>query len=134
MTLNLQVLTSNGIIWSSEAQEVILSTNSGQIGILPNHSPLLTGLDIGVMKARIDNKWIAMALLGGFAQIDNNKVIILVNDAEKATDINLDEAQSTFIIAKVKLSKATSRKQQIEATLAVKRAKARLEAAQVISA
>ena len=69
MTLHLQVLTSNGVIWNSEAQEVILSTNSGQIGILPNHAPLLTGLDIGVLKARIDNKLTALAVLGGFAHL-----------------------------------------------------------------
>jgi F-type H+-transporting ATPase subunit epsilon len=132
MTLHLQVLTSNGVIWNSEAQEVILSTNSGQIGILPNHAPLLTGLDIGVLKARIDNKLTALAVLGGFAQIDNNRVTVLVNDAEKASDIDLEEAQSTFTIAKVKLDQAQTRKTKIEATLGLKRAKARLEAVQAI--
>jgi F-type H+-transporting ATPase subunit epsilon len=43
MTLNLRVMAPNRIVWNSEAQEIILSTNSGQIGILPNHAPLLTG-------------------------------------------------------------------------------------------
>ena len=133
MTLYLEVLTSNGVMLRAETQEVILSTNSGQIGILTNHSPLLTGLDIGVMKARIDGKWVAMAVLGGFAQIQNNKVIVLVNEAENASSIDLDEAQSSLIIAQVKLSQAVNLRQQIEATLAVKRAKARLEAAQAIS-
>ncbi|KAI7742221.1 LOW QUALITY PROTEIN: hypothetical protein M8C21_005812 [Ambrosia artemisiifolia] len=46
MTLNLCVLTPNRIIWDSEVKEIILSTNSGKIGILPNHAPIATAVDI----------------------------------------------------------------------------------------
>jgi F-type H+-transporting ATPase subunit epsilon len=128
MTFNLRVMAPNRTVWNSEAQEVILSTNSGQIGILPNHAPLLTALDIGVMKIRIDSKWTAMALMGGFAMIDNNQMTILVNEAEKASDINSEEAQDAFQAAQANLTEASGRKQVIEANLALKRAKARLEA------
>jgi len=128
MTFNLRVMAPNRTVWNSEAQEVILSTNSGQIGILPNHAPLLTALDIGVMKIRIDSKWTAMALMGGFAMIDNNQMTILVNEAEKANDINSEEAQNAFQAAQANLTEASGRKQVIEANLALKRAKARLEA------
>ena len=48
MTLNLSVLTPNRIIWASEVKEMILVTNSGQIGVLPNHAPIATGVDIGI--------------------------------------------------------------------------------------
>jgi F-type H+-transporting ATPase subunit epsilon len=128
MTFNLRVMAPNRTVWNSEAQEVILSTNSGQIGILTNHAPLLTALDIGVMKIRIDTQWTSMALMGGFAMIDNNQMTILVNEAEKATDINLQEAQQAFEKAQTFLTEASGRKQIIEANLALKRAKARLEA------
>jgi F-type H+-transporting ATPase subunit epsilon len=84
MTLNLRVMAPNRIVWNSEAQEIILSTNSGQIGILPNHAPLLTALDIGIMKIRTNSQWSTMALMGGFAMIENNQLTILVNEAEKA--------------------------------------------------
>jgi len=127
MTFNLRVMAPNRTVWNSEAQEVILSTNSGQIGILPNHAPLLTALDIGVMKIRIDSQWTAMALMGGFAMIDNNQMTILVNEAEKASDINSGEAQEAFQAAQLSLTEASGRKQVIEANLALKRAKARLE-------
>lgn len=131
MTFNLRVMAPNRTVWNSEAQEVILSTNSGQIGILTNHAPLLTALDIGVMKIRIDTQWTSMALMGGFAMIDNNQMTILVNEAEKATDINLQEAQQAFEKAQTFLTEASGRKQIIEANLALKRAKARLEAVSV---
>lgn len=121
-------MAPNRIVWNSEAQEIILSTNSGQIGILPNHAPLLTALDIGVMKVRISSDWCTMALMGGFAMIENNQLTILVNEAEKGSDINLEEAQRTFDLAQENLNQATGKKQTIEANLTFQRAKARLEA------
>jgi F-type H+-transporting ATPase subunit epsilon len=134
MTFNLRVMAPNRTVWNSEAQEVILSTNSGQIGILTNHAPLLTALDIGVIKIRIDTKWTAMALMGGFAMIDNNQMTILVNEAEKAIDIDLEEAKQAFQAAQSSLTEANGRKQVIEANLALKRAKARLEAVSATTA
>jgi len=132
MTLNLRVMAPNRIVWNSEVQEIISSTNSGRIGILPNHAPLLTALDIGIIKIRLSEKWFTMALMGGFAMIDNNQMTILVNEAEKANEINLQEAQEAFQMARTKLSQAEGRKQVIEANLTLKRAKARLEAIEAI--
>ena len=133
MTLNLRVMAPNRIVWNSEVQEIILSTNSGRIGILPNHAPLLTALDIGIIKIRLNEKWSTMALMGGFAMIDNNQMTILVNEAEKVNEINLQEAQEAFQIAQIKLSQAEGRKQVIEANLTLKRTKARLEAIEATS-
>nr|YP_009690662.1 ATP synthase CF1 epsilon subunit [Lomariopsis japurensis]QEG57442.1 ATP synthase CF1 epsilon subunit [Lomariopsis japurensis] len=131
MTLNLRVMAPNRIVWNSEVWEIVLSTNSGQIGILPNHAPLLTALDMGVSKIRHDGQWSAMALMGGFAMIDNNQVTILVNEAERAAEIDPDEAQKNFQMAQADSVKAEGKKKVIEANLAFKRAKARLEASNV---
>ena len=125
-------MAPNRIVWNSEVQEIILSTNSGRIGILPNHAPLLTALDIVIIKIRLNEIWSTMALMGGFAMIDNNQMTILVNEAEKANEINLQEAQDAFQMAQSKLSQAEGRKQVIEANLTLKRAKARLEAIKAI--
>nr|YP_010228218.1 AtpE [Atrichum angustatum]QZJ47294.1 AtpE [Atrichum angustatum] len=133
MTLNLRVMAPNRIVWNSEVQEVILSTNSGRIGILPNHAPLLTALDIGIIKIRLNGQWSIMALMGGFAMIDNNQMTILVNEVEKANEINFQKAQEIFQIAQDKLAQAEGKKQIIEANLTLKRAKARLEAIETIS-
>nr|YP_009694161.1 ATP synthase CF1 epsilon subunit [Christensenia aesculifolia]QEI60336.1 ATP synthase CF1 epsilon subunit [Christensenia aesculifolia] len=128
MILNLRVMAPNRIVWNSEVQEIILSTNSGQIGILPNHAPLLTALDIGVIRIRRDGQWSTMALMGGFAMIENNQMTILVNEAETATEIDFEEAQENFKKAQTNLAQAEGKKRTIEANLAFKRAKARLEA------
>jgi F0F1-type ATP synthase epsilon subunit len=56
-----------------------------------------------------------MALMGGFARINNKEITILVNDAEKSSDIDSQEAQQTLEIAKASLRKAESKRQRIEA-------------------
>lgn len=89
MTLNLCVLTPNRIVWDSEVKEIILSTNSGQIGVLPNYAPIATAVDIGILRIRLlKDQWLTMALMGGFARINNNEITVLVNDAEKGSDID----------------------------------------------
>nr|QHB78607.1 ATP synthase CF1 epsilon subunit [Diplazium kawakamii]QHB78786.1 ATP synthase CF1 epsilon subunit [Diplazium muricatum] len=128
MVLNLRVMAPNRIVWNSEVWEIVSSTNSGQVGILPNHAPLLTALDMGVSKIRHDGQWSSMALMGGFAMIDDNQVTILVNEAERATEIDPDEARRTFKMAQADSAKAEGKKRVIEANSALKRAKARLEA------
>ncbi|KAI7979975.1 hypothetical protein LOK49_Contig214G00008 [Camellia lanceoleosa] len=87
-------------------KEIILSTNSGQIGVLPNHAPIATAVDIGILRIRLNDQWLTMALMGGFARIGNNEITVLVNDAEKSSDIDPQEAQQTLEIAEANLKKA----------------------------
>nr|YP_010707892.1 ATP synthase CF1 epsilon subunit [Helicanthes elasticus]WCQ87256.1 ATP synthase CF1 epsilon subunit [Helicanthes elasticus] len=133
MTLNLCVLTPNRIVWDSEVKEIILSTNSGQIGLLPNHAPIATAVDIGILRMRFNDKWLTMALMGGFARIGNNEITILVNDAEKSIDIDPQEARQTLEIAEANLRKAKGKRKRIEAGLALRRARTRVEAINLIS-
>ncbi|KAK9662080.1 hypothetical protein RND81_O059700, partial [Saponaria officinalis] len=108
------------IVWNSEVKEIILSTNSGQIGVLPNHTPIATAVDIGILRIRFNDQWLTMALMGGFARIGNNEITVLVNDAEKE-------------IAEANLKKAEGKRQIIEANLALRRAKTRVESINPIS-
>nr|YP_010292534.1 ATP synthase CF1 epsilon subunit [Cryptanthus acaulis]ULQ64550.1 ATP synthase CF1 epsilon subunit [Cryptanthus acaulis] len=133
MTLNLCVLTPNRIIWDSEVKEIILSTNSGKIGVLPNHAPIATAVDIGLLRIRLNDQWLTVALMGGFARIGNNEITILGNDAEMSTDIDPQEAQQALEIAEANLSRAEGKRQVIEANLALRRARTRVEAANAIS-
>ncbi|KAA3441760.1 ATP synthase, F1 beta subunit [Gossypium australe] len=116
-----------------EVKEIILSTNSGQIGVLPNHAPIATAVDIGILRIRLNDQWLTMALMGGFARIGNNEITILVNDAEKGSDIDPQEAQQALEIAEANLRKAEGKRQTIEANLALRRARTRVEAINAIS-
>nr|QBC71826.1 ATP synthase CF1 epsilon subunit [Drosera indica] len=132
MNLNLCVLTPNRIVLKSEVEEIILSTNSGQIGVLDNHIPLATAVDIGILKIRLNNQWLTMALMDGFARIGNNEITILVTEAERGSDIDPQEAQEMLEIAEANLKKAEGKRQTIEANLALRRAKTRVEATNLI--
>nr|YP_009569197.1 ATP synthase CF1 epsilon subunit [Calandrinia granulifera]QBC66979.1 ATP synthase CF1 epsilon subunit [Calandrinia granulifera] len=133
MTLNLCVLTPNRIVYNSEVKEIILPTNSGQIGVLPNHAPIAAAVDIGILRIRLNDEWLTMALMGGFARIGNNEITVLVNEAERGSDIDTQEAQQTLEKAEANLRKAQGKRQIIEANLALRRAKTRVEATNTIS-
>ncbi|KAJ7942693.1 ATP synthase subunit beta [Quillaja saponaria] len=114
-------------------KEIILSTNSGQIGILPNHVPIVTAADIGILRVRLKDQCLTMALMDGFSRIGNNEITVLGNDADKGSDIDPEEAQQTLEIAEANLSKAEGKRQIIEANLAFRRAKTRVKAINTIS-
>lgn len=131
MTLNVRVISPDKIIWDASAQEVILPSTTGQLGILSGHAPLLTALDVGVMRVRPDKEWVAIALLGGFAEVENNQVTILVNGAELGESIDKEAARKAYAEAEQNVNAAANgtRQQQIQAKQALKRARARLQAA-----
>ncbi|KAL4366597.1 hypothetical protein GQ457_05G028800 [Hibiscus cannabinus] len=70
------------------------------------HSPHLPRDGPGILRIRLNGKWLTMALMGGFARIGNNEITILVNDAEKGSDIDPQEAQQALEIAETNLRKA----------------------------
>ncbi len=131
MTLTVRVVAPDKTVWDSTAEEVILPSTTGQLGILSGHAPLLTALDIGVMRVRPGKEWVAIALMGGFAEIENDEVIILVNGAEKGESIDKDKAKAALSEAESRLNKVQNtenRQEKIQATQAFKRAKARFQA------
>ncbi|KAM3329922.1 hypothetical protein ACQJBY_026760 [Aegilops geniculata] len=110
-------------------KEIILSTNSGQIGVLPNHAPINTAVDMGPLRIRLLNdQWLTAVLWSGFARIVNNEIIILGNDAELGSDIDPEEAQKALEIAEANLSKAEGTKDLVEAKLTLRQARIRIEA------
>jgi ATP synthase F1 epsilon subunit len=127
------IMTPDAILFSSkEVKEVVLPTTTGRMGILANHAPLVTGLDIGVMliSDSNDSNWTSVALLGGFALMKDNKVRIVVSEAKFGRDIDRQEAETVFLKAQEDLAKVEGKKEKIESTLALKRARARYEACQ----
>ncbi|ERN07828.1 hypothetical protein AMTR_s00012p00184530 [Amborella trichopoda] len=118
---------------AKEVKEIILSTNSSQTGVLLNHAPITTAVDIVILKIRLQEQWLTMALMSGFARIGNNETTILVNDAEKGSDIDPQEAHQTLEIAEANLSRAKGKRQTIEANLALRQARTRVEAINAIS-
>lgn len=133
MTLTVRVVSPDKTVWDATAEEVVLPSTTGQLGILSGHAPLLTALDTAVMRVRPSKNqdWVAIALMGGFAEVDNNEVTILVNGAERGDTIDLEAARTAYTQAQDRVNQATNaaRQDQIQATIALKRARARFQAA-----
>jgi F-type H+-transporting ATPase subunit epsilon len=129
MALSVKIVSPDRIVWDSQADEVILPSLTGQIGILTNHAPLLTGLGIGVMRVRSQGKFIPVAVLGGFAEVDENNVNILVNAAELGSSIDVKRAQEAKVRAEKVLAANPSKSEVLQAEQSLERANARLRAA-----
>jgi ATP synthase F1 epsilon subunit len=127
MNLQVNILTPDRIFWNESAEEIILPTNTGQMGVLTNHAPLMTALDIGVMLIRTKKEWISLALMGGFALVKQNQITVLVNEAESSNTIDPAEAEKSYEDAQAKWAEASSQKQKVEANFALKRARARYQ-------
>jgi F-type H+-transporting ATPase subunit epsilon len=127
MSLQISILTPERPFWNGEAEEIILPTETGEMGVLKNHAPIITGLDVGAMLIRTKDSWNSFAIMGGFAVVKKNQVTILANEAESSESINSDEAKTNFENAKNELEKAEGVKAKLEANFTFKRAKARYQ-------
>ena len=128
MALHISIIAPDRTVWDSNAEEVILPSSTGQLGILRGHAPLLTALDIGVMRVRTDKDWTPIVLMGGFAEVENDELTILVNGAEEGSSINKEEAQKELEEATIRFNEAESSKDRIEATQNLRKARARAQA------
>jgi len=132
MAISLKVLAPNKNVYQGEAEEVILPSTTGQLGILPGHISLVTAIDIGVLRLRMNSQWKSIALMGGFAEIESDEVIVLVNNAEIGSEINVKNAEQDLKEAKLAISKFSENEknpEKIKAFKEVSKAEARIQAA-----
>ena len=128
MVMNIRVLTPDRIICSTTADEVVLPCVTGQIGVLEGHASLITALDTGLLRIKLDQKWTPIILCGGLAEIDRNQVTVLVNDVEELISLELDQVRAELEKATKAVQEAETSKIRLEATIDLKKAAARLEA------
>ena len=125
------IVKPDRIFFKEDAEELLLPTNTGYIGILEEHAPLVTGLDNGVLAIRQGTTWRFLALLGGFGVIKEGRVNILCRDIEEASEINLEEAETLAATAKDGMTKSDSKKGYIENQLKFDRETACIAAAKM---
>ena len=128
MSLNVRVITPDRIVWDGAVDELILPSSTGQLGILTDHAPLLTALDIGVMRLKTAGEWISFVLMEGFAEVENNIITVLCNGAEEGKNIDLSSAQSELERLTTSVDEAETAKEKIDSSIALRKAKARVQA------
>ena len=127
MAITVRIITPSQIFLSEQAEELILPTSTGQIGVLTGHAALITALDIGPRVVRKKSGWTGIALIGGFAIVQENQVIILVSDAVDAASIEKSKAEKELEEVTNRINQVTSDKDKLEAIFAFKRARARYQ-------
>jgi len=128
MSLKIRVITPDRVVWNTSADEVVLPCTAGQLGILAKHATLITTLEIGVLRIKSGDTWKPIVVFGGFAEVDDDKVTILVNGVEEVTSNDLALAKSALEKASEQLDSAQTDKERIEASQNLKRVSARVNA------
>ena len=123
MSLNVRVISPDRVVWDAMVEELILPSSTGQLGILVDHAPLLTALDIGVMRLKTEGKWVSIVLLDGFAEVENNKVTILCNGAEEGSSIDAQAAQAELERVTLLVEQASTKKEKIDTSIELRKSK-----------
>jgi F-type H+-transporting ATPase subunit epsilon len=93
-TINLTITTPERIVFQDQVDEVVLPTPQGEIGILPNHLPLISLMSAGEIRVKKGEEMTPLAVSSGFIEVRNNQVTILADTAEKAEEIDEQRAQA----------------------------------------
>jgi len=92
-TLSLEIATPMRLVVADMVDEVIAPGSEGYFGVLRGHAPFLTTLGVGELTYRKGRDEYHLALAGGFAEVRNDKVIILADSAEKPEEIDRERAE-----------------------------------------
>ena len=95
-TFTLTIVTAERQVFSEEVDALVAPGIDGQLGILPNHAPLMTQLQPGEMTVRSGNDETVLAVTGGFMEVLNNRVTILADTAEMDVEIDLERAETAL--------------------------------------
>ncbi len=90
-SMQLEVVTVEGIFVSTMADLVVLPAKEGEVGIQKDHAPLISLMDPGVMKIVRDKNTLYFAVSEGFFEVFKNKVTVLAKDAISSADVNVEE-------------------------------------------
>ena len=127
MSLTLRVLAPDQSVFDDTADEIILPSTTGLLGVLPGHISMVTAIDFGVLRVLKNGNWDSIALTGGFAEVESNEVTVLVNKAEMGKNIDSVQAEAELEKAKNQLSQAQDKEtspEKIKAQEALNKAKA----------
>ena len=138
-TIKLEIVSPDRMVYAADIDMLIARSTGGEIGILPKHIPLVTGLQPHAMKIHVDAKEQLVAVAGGFMEVTPDKITVLATAAEEPIDIDINRAQRAYERAQERLQKLREDPEaqasiidEQRASLALKRAAARLQTAKTV--
>jgi F-type H+-transporting ATPase subunit epsilon len=99
MPIQLEIVTPERLAYAEEVDSVVLPGTEGELGVLPHHAPLVSTLGIGELRIRKGGVEESFAIVGGFLQVLPDKVVVMAETADMASEIDLDKAQQARVEA-----------------------------------
>ena len=93
LPLHLEIVTPAKRVFEGDVDEVVVPGSEGELGILPHHAPLVSLLGQGRLRLKHGGQVEEMAIFGGFVQVRPDRVVVLAETADLASDIDLERAQ-----------------------------------------
>jgi len=92
--IKFEIVTAERVVYSADVDAVVAPGIEGQLGILPQHAPLMTMLQPGELMVRSDGEEELIFISGGFLEVRGDKVIVLADTAERAEEIDVNRAEA----------------------------------------
>ncbi len=132
MPIRCEIVSQDRMVYEGDADIVVLQGSSGEMGILPKHSPLLSTLGFGILKVRYNNNEEVFTIAGGVVEVQPDIITVLADAAENVEEIDVSRAEAAKKRAEDMLQQGpppgSDAYEAIEAAL--RRSKLRLDAAQ----
>lgn len=125
----LEIVTPERKVYADHANMIIVKGVAGELGILPNHIPLVTPLKVAPITIKKDGKNEQIAVNGGFMEVRKDKVVILAESAELPGDIDVERAKAAKERAEKRLGSKQDEVDFRRAELALQRALTRIDVA-----
>jgi F-type H+-transporting ATPase subunit epsilon len=93
MPLRLEIVTPERLAYADDVDAVVLPGSEGELGILPHHAPLVSTLGVGELRIRKGGAEESLAIFGGFLQVRPDKVVVMAELADLASEIDLEAAR-----------------------------------------
>ena len=126
--MHLKIITHEKIVFDEDVDEIYTRTVDGEIGILKNHIPIMSALDIGVTRTVKGSEKHSFTTMGGVLQFKDNQALILTPTAESDEEIDVVRAREALKRAQARLAESRAKIDAKRAEAAIARAMARLKA------
>ena len=113
-TFDLSLVTPEGVAYEGEAEMLIVPGAAGEIGVLARHAPLVAMLKAGEIRVKTGGDWQTFAAGPGYCTIKQDRAVVLVDDAVRAEDIDVEQARREVEEARALLERAQAGDEEID--------------------
>jgi F-type H+-transporting ATPase subunit epsilon len=113
-TFDLSVVTPEGAAYEGEAEMLIVPGDAGEIGVLARHAPLVAMLRAGEIRVKAEGEWQTFAAGPGYFKVQQDRALVLVDDAVRAEEIDVAQARQEADEARALLERAEAGEEEID--------------------